>query len=144
MQYAKNDDFGIEVLLGSFSQTWTQLVKNPNSQDFDVLPYLYAMNWRKTKTRKRQLEQIWIIEASHMVQCEPWWNPNDMRHAQSRCWPPGQNKPVHVYVIRGLSSLIDYILRMYQEKKNSINTEITVHLRRKDNEEILTSLGLSI
>ncbi|EXJ57118.1 hypothetical protein A1O7_07462 [Cladophialophora yegresii CBS 114405] len=73
-----------------------------------------------------------LTGGSQIIQCEPWWNPNDENQAQSRAWRMGQTKDVHVYVIRGINSLIDYIIQQCQNIKAATNTGIMGPLRRED------------
>ena len=75
-----------------------------------------------------------LTGGSQIIQCEPWWNPNDELQAQSRAWRMGQLKSVHVYVIRGINSLIDFVMEQCQVNKTTTNTAIMLPLRRKDDE----------
>ncbi len=73
-----------------------------------------------------------LTGGSQIIQCESWWNSNDENQAQSRAWRMGQTKNVHVYVIRGINSLIDYIIQQCQNVKTTTNIGIMGPLRRED------------
>jgi len=77
-----------------------------------------------------------LTGGSQIIQCEPWWNPNDELQAQSRAWRLGQSKRVQVYVIRAVNSLIDYIIQQCQVSKTTTNTEIMSPLRRRDDDVV--------
>ena len=75
-----------------------------------------------------------LTAGSKIIQCEPWWNSNDEYQCYSRCWRMGQDHEVHVWLVRGINSLIDVVLERAKEKKLAVNTAIMGPLRRMDHE----------
>lgn len=78
-----------------------------------------------------------LTAASKVIQCEPWWNATDEAQAFSRCWRMGQEKEVHVWVIRGCNSLIDFLLMETRDKKMATNIEIVRPLRHADDHQVI-------
>lgn len=72
--------------------------------------------------------------ASKIIQAEPWWNINEERQAYSRCHRSGQKLECHVWVIRGINSVIDFMIQNTRNKKADVNMKIVGPLRREDSE----------
>jgi SNF2 family DNA or RNA helicase len=77
-----------------------------------------------------------LTSGSKIIQCEPWWNANDEAQSYSRCYRMGQMKNVHVWILRGINSLIDTVIEEARDKKTATNVEIMGPLRRADDEPV--------
>ncbi|KAK1973764.1 P-loop containing nucleoside triphosphate hydrolase protein [Colletotrichum cereale] len=81
--------------------------------------------------------------ASHIIQCENWWNGNDELQAHFRCWRGGQTKTVHIWRVIATNSSVDNYIRNRNEQKMVVVDEIMSVLRRADEDEVvLPSLDL--
>jgi SNF2 family DNA or RNA helicase len=78
-----------------------------------------------------------LTAGTKVIQCEPWWNATGETQAYSRSCRFGQSKVVHVWVLRGMNSLIDLLMEDTRDKKVVTNEQIMGPLRRKDGEKVV-------
>ncbi|OHE93646.1 DNA repair protein RAD5 [Colletotrichum orchidophilum] len=78
-----------------------------------------------------------LTVASHIIQCEAWWNGNDEAQAHFRCWRGGQTRKVHIWRIMATNSAVDhYIVTRNQQKMNLVGEFMSL-LRRNDEDAII-------
>lgn len=61
-----------------------------------------------------------------------WWNGTDESQAYSRCWRLGQEKTVHVWVLRAVNCLVDDLVDNTNRRKVTADQEIVACVRRLD------------
>ena len=64
-----------------------------------------------------------LVKASHVIFCEPWWNPFVELQAEDRAYRMGQEKPVtiHRFFVEGT---VEMAIRDLQRKKRELGDEI--------------------
>ena len=66
-------------------------------------------------SKKVGSEGLNLVEANHVIHVEPWWSPAVQFQAESRCWRPGQLKPVYSYSVISQRCLdVDQIMAIYR------------------------------
>lgn len=73
-----------------------------------------------------------LATASHIIQCEAWWNGNDKNQAYARAYRQLQERTVHVWILQAVNSPIDIVITQVRNNKVVINNEIMGPLRRQD------------
>ena len=73
--------------------------------------------------------------AEHVIIDAPWWNDNWERQAIKRVHRGGQTQEVHVWKLRALNSIIDYLIEGAASRKQEVNEEIMKWICREDGEE---------
>lgn len=77
-----------------------------------------------------------LIAGSKIIQCEVWWNATEEKQAYSRCHRLGQTLTVHVWLIRGVNSIIDDLIEDTKLRKSATNDPIVGKVRHKDDEKV--------
>ncbi|KAL8879045.1 MAG: hypothetical protein Q9198_003268 [Flavoplaca austrocitrina] len=73
-----------------------------------------------------------LVSASHVIQCEIWWNGKEERQAISRVYCQKQKKEVHVWVFHAVDSVIDAVMIKTRDSKRVLNESIMRPLRRRN------------
>jgi superfamily II DNA or RNA helicase len=72
-----------------------------------------------------------LVKASHVIFCEPWWNPFVELQAEDRAYRMGQEKPVTIHRFY-TENTIEIALRELQKKKQVLGDEVFGSAELKD------------